>query len=67
MKAAASLWKSSTREHKDGWVERANQLNKTPLLVYFKGEIGLSYHLISVAAVTKSEINNSFWINVFLE
>ena len=34
-KAAASLWKSSTREHKDGWVERANQLNMTPLLGSF--------------------------------
>ena len=36
MKAAASLWKSSTREHKDGWVERANQLNQSPLLGSFK-------------------------------
>ena len=32
MKAAASLWKSLAREHKDGWIERANQLNMTPLL-----------------------------------
>ena len=35
-KAAASLWKSLTREHKDGWVERTNQLNMTPLLGSFK-------------------------------
>ena len=36
MKAAASLWKSSAKEHNDGWVERANQLNMTPLLGSFK-------------------------------
>ena len=36
MKADTSLWKSSAREHKDGWVERNNQLNMTPLLGSFK-------------------------------
>ena len=36
MKAAASLWKSCTREYQDGLVERANKLNKTPLPVSIK-------------------------------
>ena len=36
MKAGASLCKTLTREHKDGWVERANQLNMIPLLGSFK-------------------------------
>ena len=36
MKEAASLWKSLAREHKDGWVERADHLNMPPLLRSFK-------------------------------
>ena len=31
MKAAASLRKSPTREYHDGWVDRANKLDKIPL------------------------------------
>ena len=36
MRAAASLWKASTREYQDGWVDRANKLNIIPLRWSFK-------------------------------
>ena len=37
-----------------------------PLLGRFKGETGLNYHLIPIAGVTTSGINNRYWMDAFL-